>query len=175
MARKINRLTHHNNFCRPFVPSAARIVRTAWWRPRLRGGNRQSRHCIEEHLSRKLPRAPIDPGQIKQVLVNLCKNAIQAMTRGGALNLCTEGREDGVCLVVADTGGGIPQEMLSRIFEPFYTTKKKGSGLGLMIVQRIVRDHGRRIQPGSNVGQGRRSGLAACGRGAAAAHFSSGR
>ena len=109
---------------------------------------------IEQNISKKLPLAPIDAAQIKQVLVNLCKNAMQAMTRGGVLTLGTEPRENGVCLVVADTGGGIPQEMLSRIFEPFYTTKKKGSGLGLMIVQRIVRDHGGRIQIESNVGQG---------------------
>jgi len=109
---------------------------------------------VEEKLEGKLPLAPIDPAQIKQVLVNLCKNAIQATTRGGVLTLGTERREEGVCLVVADTGGGIPQEMLNRIFEPFYTTKKKGSGLGLMIVQRIVRDHGGRIQLESNVGQG---------------------
>jgi two-component system, sporulation sensor kinase E len=109
---------------------------------------------VAEKLDEKLPLAPIDPAQIKQVLVNLCKNAIQAMTRGGVLTLCTETRDDGVCLVVADTGGGIPQEMLNRIFEPFYTTKKKGSGLGLLIVQRIVRDHGGRIQLESNVGQG---------------------
>jgi PAS domain S-box-containing protein len=109
---------------------------------------------IKENLSAALQPAPIDPAQIKQVLVNLSKNAMQAMTRGGVLTLSTEPREDGVCLVVSDTGGGIPQEMLNRIFEPFYTTKKKGSGLGLMIVQRIVRDHGGRIQLESNVGQG---------------------
>jgi two-component system, sporulation sensor kinase E len=109
---------------------------------------------VEENLSEKLPLAPIDPAQIKQVLVNLCKNAIQAMSRSGVLTLCTEARDDGVCLVVKDTGGGIPQDLLNRIFEPFYTTKKKGSGLGLMIVQRIVRDHGGRIQLESNVGQG---------------------
>jgi two-component system, sporulation sensor kinase E len=109
---------------------------------------------IKENLSAALPSVPIDPAQIKQVLVNLIKNAMQAMTRGGVLTLCTEPREDGVCLVVSDTGGGIPQEMLNRIFEPFYTTKKKGSGLGLMIVQRIVRDHGGRIQLESNVGKG---------------------
>jgi two-component system, sporulation sensor kinase E len=109
---------------------------------------------VEEKLDAKLPLAPIDPAQLKQVLVNLCKNALQATTRGGVLTLGTERREDGVCLVVKDTGGGIPQEMLNRIFEPFYTTKKKGSGLGLMIVQRIVRDHGGRIQLESNVGQG---------------------
>lgn len=105
-------------------------------------------------LDPKLPLAPIDAAQIKQVLVNLCKNAIQAMSRGGVLTLATERHDEGVCLVVADTGGGIPQELLNRIFEPFYTTKKKGSGLGLMIVQRIVRDHGGRIQIESNVGQG---------------------
>jgi two-component system, sporulation sensor kinase E len=109
---------------------------------------------VEENLSSSLPLAPIDPAQVKQVLVNLIKNALQAMTRGGVLTLCTEKREDGVCLVVSDTGGGIPHDLLSRIFEPFYTTKKKGSGLGLMIVQRIVRDHGGRIQLESNVGQG---------------------
>ena len=54
---------------------------------------------------------------------------------------------------VADTGGGIPQEQINRIFEPFYTTKKKGTGLGLMIVQRIVRAHGGRIELESHVGQ----------------------
>jgi len=109
---------------------------------------------VEENLSKKLPLAPIDPAQIKQVLVNLCKNAMHAMTRGGVLTLCTEARDEGVCLIVSDTGGGIPADLLNRIFEPFYTTKKKGSGLGLMIVQRIVREHGGRIQLESNVGQG---------------------
>jgi two-component system, sporulation sensor kinase E len=109
---------------------------------------------VEERLFQKLPLAPIDAAQIKQVLVNLCKNALQAMTRDGVLTLGTESRDGGVGLMVSDTGGGIPQDMLNRIFEPFYTTKKKGSGLGLMIVQRIVRDHGGRIQLESNVGQG---------------------
>ncbi len=109
---------------------------------------------VEEKLFKKLPLAPIDAAQIKQVLVNLCKNALQAMTRDGVLTLGTESRDGGVGLLVSDTGGGIPQDMLNRIFEPFYTTKKKGSGLGLMIVQRIVRDHGGRIQLESNVGQG---------------------
>jgi signal transduction histidine kinase len=61
---------------------------------------------------------------------------------------------DGVWVSVADTGGGVPQEQINRIFEPFYTTKKKGSGLGLMIVQRIVRAHNGRIELESNVGRG---------------------
>lgn len=109
---------------------------------------------IKEKLAPQLPPAPLDPAQIKQVLVNLIKNAIQAMTRGGTLTLQTDLGADGVVLTVADTGGGIPQEQLNRIFEPFYTTKKKGSGLGLMIVQRIVREHNGRIELESHVGQG---------------------
>jgi PAS domain S-box-containing protein len=109
---------------------------------------------IKQKLARRLPLARLDPAQIKQVLVNLMKNAIQAMTRGGTLTVQTDPGVDGVVLTVADTGGGIPQEQINRIFEPFYTTKKKGSGLGLMIVQRIVREHHGRIELESHVGQG---------------------
>ncbi len=109
---------------------------------------------VTERLARRLPLAPLDPDQIKQALVNLIKNALQAMTRGGVLTLQTDTGADGVFLSVADTGGGIPPEQIKRIFEPFYTTKKKGTGLGLMIVQRIVREHGGRIELESHVGQG---------------------
>jgi len=105
-------------------------------------------------LARQLPITPIDPTQIQQVLVNLIKNAMQAMTKGGTLTVQTGEGSDDVWLSVADTGGGIPQDQLNRIFEPFYTTKKKGSGLGLMIVQRIVRGHGGRIELESQVGRG---------------------
>ncbi len=109
---------------------------------------------VKVRLARELPITPIDPTQIQQVLVNLIKNAMQAMTKGGALSLQTGEGTDGVWVSVADTGGGIPQEELNRIFEPFYTTKEKGSGLGLMIVQRIVRAHGGRIELESQVGRG---------------------
>jgi signal transduction histidine kinase len=91
---------------------------------------------------------------MQQVLVNLVKNAMQAMTRGGVLTLQTGESHDSVWVSVADTGGGIPEEQISRIFEPFYTTKKKGTGLGLMIVQRIIRAHEGRIELESNVGRG---------------------
>jgi PAS domain S-box-containing protein len=97
---------------------------------------------------------PADATQLQQVLVNLVKNAMQAMTTGGTLTLQTGETSDGVWVSVADTGGGIPQELINRIFEPFYTTKKKGTGLGLMIVQRIVRAHNGRIELESNVGRG---------------------
>ena len=109
---------------------------------------------IKTKLARRLTALPIDVTQIQQVLVNLVKNAAQAMTTGGTLTLQTGENSDGVWLSVGDTGGGIPQEQINRIFEPFFTTKKKGSGLGLMIVQRIVRAHNGRIELESHVGRG---------------------
>jgi two-component system, sporulation sensor kinase E len=110
--------------------------------------------AVKTKLQQRLPLAPLDLTQMQQVLVNLIKNAMQAMTKGGALTLQTGESSDGVWLSVADTGGGIPQEQINRIFEPFFTTKKKGSGLGLMIVQRIIRAHDGRIELESLVGRG---------------------
>jgi len=109
---------------------------------------------VKTKPTRQLSATAIDPTQIQQALVNLVKNAAQAMTKGGTLTLQTGEGMDGVWVSVADSGGGIPQEQLNRIFEPFYTTKKKGTGLGLMIVQRIVRAHGGRIELESHVGRG---------------------
>jgi two-component system, sporulation sensor kinase E len=109
---------------------------------------------VKTKLQSRLPFAPLDLTQMQQVLVNLVKNAMQAMTKGGTLTLQTSEGSDGVWLSVADTGGGIPQDQINRIFEPFFTTKKKGSGLGLMIVQRIIRAHGGRIELESLVGRG---------------------
>ena len=108
---------------------------------------------VKTRLARQLPLIPLDATQMQQVLVNLIKNALQAMTKDGTLTLQTGEGADGVWVSVADTGGGIPQEQINRIFEPFYTTKKKGSGLGLMIVQRIVRAHGGKIELESQVGR----------------------
>jgi PAS domain S-box-containing protein len=109
---------------------------------------------IKTRLARHLPLTPIDAVQIQQVLVNLVQNAKQAMTRGGTLIIQTGEAAEAVWVSVADTGGGIPEEQLNRIFEPFYTTKKKGTGLGLMIVQRIVRAHNGHIEVESQVGRG---------------------
>jgi signal transduction histidine kinase len=109
---------------------------------------------IEMKLARQLTATPIDATQMQQVLVNLIKNASQAMSKGGILTLQTGESDDGVWVSVSDTGGGIPQEQINRIFEPFYTTKKKGTGLGLMIVQRIIRLHGGKIELESRVGRG---------------------
>jgi PAS domain S-box-containing protein len=109
---------------------------------------------VKTKFVRQLPATPIDATQMQQVLVNLIKNAMQAMTRGGTLTLQTGESGDGIWVSVADTGGGIPREQINRIFEPFFTTKKKGSGLGLMIVQRIVRGHGGKIELESHIGRG---------------------
>jgi len=109
---------------------------------------------VREELMRGLPEARFDPVQIKQVLVNLIKNAMHALSPEGVLTLATGMGPDAVWVSVADNGAGIPPETLSRIFEPFYTTKRKGSGLGLMIVQRILRDHGGRMELTSHVGKG---------------------
>lgn len=112
------------------------------------------RIAVKTKLARQLTATPVDATQLQQVLVNLVKNAAQAMTTGGTLTLQTGENADAVWVSVADTGGGIPQEQINRIFEPFYTTKKKGTGLGLMIVQRIVRAHGGKIELESHVGRG---------------------
>lgn len=112
------------------------------------------RIAVKTKLARQLTATPVDATQLQQVLVNLVKNAAQAMTTGGTLTLQTGEGADAVWVSVADTGGGIPQEQINRIFEPFYTTKKKGTGLGLMIVQRIVRAHGGKIELESHVGRG---------------------
>ncbi|MBI4662478.1 MAG: PAS domain S-box protein [Verrucomicrobia bacterium] len=109
---------------------------------------------VHEKLVRPFPNAPFDPAQIKQVLVNLAKNAMHAMSKGGVLTVETGVNADEVWVSLSDTGRGIPEEQLNRIFDPFFTTKKKGSGLGLMIVQRIVRAHGGKIKLDSRLGQG---------------------
>ncbi|MCP5518064.1 MAG: PAS domain S-box protein [Verrucomicrobiales bacterium] len=109
---------------------------------------------VHEELGSGLPPAAFDPVQIKQALVNLIKNSMQAMTRGGVLTVRTGRASAGVWVSIEDEGGGISQEQLTRIFEPFFTTKKGGTGLGLMIVQRIIRDHGGTIEVESHAGKG---------------------
>lgn len=106
------------------------------------------------HLDPSLPDSEFDPAQIRQILINLIKNAMHAMTRGGILTLETGTRDNGVWVSVADTGHGIPQEQINRIFEPYFSTKEKGTGLGLMLVQRIIQDHSGRIELESPPGAG---------------------
>ncbi len=96
-----------------------------------------------------------DPSQLKEALRNLIINAVQSMPTGGLLRIsASTAPGDTVCIVVRDTGTGIPAEEVDRIFTPFYTTKSEGTGLGLANVQKIVESHGGSIHVKSEVGVG---------------------
>lgn len=89
-----------------------------------------------------LPQFRFDVHQIKQALLNLLVNAIDATREGDTITMRTVAREGSADVIITDTGAGIPDDVLPEIFRPFYTTKMRGSGLGLPCVERIVRDHG---------------------------------
>lgn len=97
-----------------------------------------------------------DRGRVKQVLINLVMNALEAMAGSAEKRLLIEaGQESGeVWLSVADTGEGMQEEQLNRLFEPFYTSKAQGIGLGLYVSQKIMREHGGRMEVSSVRGQG---------------------
>jgi len=109
---------------------------------------------VEEELAPGLPQILYDRSQLKQAFFNVIRNAMQAMGKGGILHVSTGATSDHVVVAFRDTGGGISEQNLSKLFQPYFTTKLEGSGLGLMIVQRIVRDHGGQIEIESNVGKG---------------------
>ncbi len=101
---------------------------------------------IKKEFQHGLPMVYADPDQIQQVLMNIVLNAIQAMPRGGTLHMRTFHGGDGwVHVAIADTGKGISEETMPKIFKPFYSTKAKGAGLGLSIVERIVQEHGGKV------------------------------
>jgi len=112
---------------------------------------------IVTDLDPTLPLIQADPAQLRQVLINLLNNAVEAMPHGGRLSLRTRQQPAGLVTVeVADSGVGIPPENLNRLFRPFFTTKPpgQGTGLGLAIVSSIVRQHHGQISVQSQVGQG---------------------
>ena len=97
---------------------------------------------VESELRSDLPLLELDRTQIKQVFFNVIKNAFQAMMSGGILRVRTDADDRFASVTFTDTGGGIAEEQMSKIFEPYFTTKAGGSGLGLLIVRRIIREHG---------------------------------
>ncbi len=105
-----------------------------------------------------MPEEPIEvlcvENQIKQVFINLLKNAIEAMPKGGTIRITVERQGDDVVIRVRDEGVGIPEEKLAKLGEPFYTTKDKGTGLGLMVSFKIVEQHGGTIRFESKEGEG---------------------
>src|SRR5207344_3365463 len=118
---------------------------------------------IRRDFGAELPRVWIDSEQLKQVFMNLILNAIQAMKHGGSIVVSTRlknaSKESGqttrfVEVEVRDTGVGIPEENLEHIFDPFFTSKDEGSGLGLSISHQIIQEHGGFILVSSKVGTG---------------------
>ena len=109
---------------------------------------------VELELTAGLPQCLADRAQLQQAFYNLIKNALQAMRAGGILRIRTETGTDYVAVSFTDTGHGIAPEHIGRVFEPYFTTKTEGTGLGLMIVQRIVREHGGTLDVESDIGRG---------------------
>lgn len=109
--------------------------------------------CVLD-LAEDLADLQFDERYVKQALLNLVKNAVAAMPGGGTLTVRTERSGDEVRLTVADTGIGIGEENLSKIFEPYFTTKETGSGLGLTLVFKIVKEHRGEISVKSKEGEG---------------------
>lgn len=109
--------------------------------------------CVLE-LADDLPELLYDERYIKQALLNLVKNALAAMPSGGCLTIRTERSGDDAQITVSDTGIGIPEENLPKIFEPYFTTKETGSGLGLTLVFKIIKEHRGEITVKSKEGEG---------------------
>lgn len=110
--------------------------------------------AVEAELPPGTPVIMADRNQLKQVFFNLLKNAMEAMQPGGQLTVKLRTADDSVYVAIADTGSGIKAEDLAKLFQPYHTTKVSGHGLGLMIVQRIMRDHGGHVGIESKEGVG---------------------
>ena len=109
---------------------------------------------VEQELRSDLPLLQLDRDQIKQAFYNVIKNSFEATKRRGILRIRTDMDDTHVLISFIDTGGGMSPENLSRVFEPYFTTKSSGTGLGLLIVRRIVREHGGELSIESSQGKG---------------------
>lgn len=114
-------------------------------------------HDVEfrTHYEADIPKINCEPNQLKKVFINIMKNAIEAMPNGGLVNIMINRDEIGrLCISIKDEGEGIPEDKLLILGEPFYTTKEKGTGLGLMVSYKIIEEHGGTIGVESEVGKG---------------------
>jgi len=135
------------------VADALRMAEPLWL-----SGSRQRSGRIEATTElATVPRTVGSPARIREALVNLIINAVDAMPRGGRLELHTRSRGDDIHVEVEDTGIGMSESVRTRIFEPFFTTKGEcGNGLGLRIVQRVAQEHGGSVRVMSAPGLGSR-------------------
>ncbi|MFQ6122337.1 MAG: ATP-binding protein [Dehalococcoidales bacterium] len=109
---------------------------------------------LTKKLDAELPQVEVDPDQIQQVLVNMITNAVQATPDGGKLTISARERKEFLEVEIADTGEGIPEETRDKIFDPLFTTRAKGIGLGLAVCKSIIDRHGGNIEVKSKVGKG---------------------
>jgi signal transduction histidine kinase len=117
----------------------------------------QKKITVRMVLTETMPFILLDERYIKQALLNLVKNAVEAMSRdGGTLTIRTFVRDGNVHVVIADTGSGISKEHIAKVFEPYFTTKQSGTGLGLTLVFKIIREHNGDINAKSRPGHGTR-------------------
>jgi signal transduction histidine kinase len=109
---------------------------------------------VEQQLRSDLPLLQLDRDLMKQAFYNVIKNSLEAIQRHGALRIETDLDDTHVVVRFLDSGGGMSPENLSHAFEPYFTTKPSGTGLGLLIVRRIVREHGGELSIESSQGTG---------------------
>ncbi len=121
---------------------------------RLMESDIEERGVVLRKEYRKIPEIFVDPNRVKEAIVNIITNAVQALSGTGAIDIRTFARGQEVLLEIRDTGKGIPKEELPSIFNPFYTTKSSGTGLGLAITHRIVQEHNGRIEVESELDKG---------------------
>jgi PAS domain S-box-containing protein len=109
---------------------------------------------LRTDFDQSIPKLELDDKYVKQAILNIVKNAISAMPDGGVLTVRTRNLEDEVELEIRDTGHGMSEEVMEKIFEPYFTTKDFGSGIGLTLVYKIVKEHLGEIAVDSKEGQG---------------------
>jgi signal transduction histidine kinase len=109
---------------------------------------------VAREVEAGLPAVLADRDQVLQVLLNLVRNALDAMPAGGTLRVAARGEGGAVAFSVSDTGPGVRPEDQPRVFEPYFTTKEGGTGLGLAIAQRIAEEHGGTLELRSAPGEG---------------------
>lgn len=111
---------------------------------------KQKEVTIDKALTDHVPMVLADSIQIQQVLLNLLLNAVDAIPQQGKISVTTQLKDQGVEIIVSDSGKGIEETVLKQIFEPFFTTKSKGTGLGLAISRRLIEQHGGSLEAGNN-------------------------
>lgn len=145
---EVQRLEHFlgelRDFTRPMHPTKAAVNLNEVIREveALMGDAIQGKGInLEDRLDPRLPEIEADPNQLKQVLVNLIKNSLEATDPQGRIVVATGSQDRQVWFSVQDNGKGMPTEVLEKVFHPFFTTKDKGTGLGLAVIHKIITDH----------------------------------